>query len=300
MKKLFILLFFTNGLFAQQATEIDSKSLRTPRYASLAAINSAIPCPQQGMMVYSLETQSNWTYNGSAWVNTVSPASGIQKLSYESILALASPQTGDMVFDLTFEVLRVRVATEWRAVSTVGDRDSYGAFSTSQLFPRDVAVDGSGNIYLTGNFQGTVTIAGQTIISAGGATDIFIAKYSSSGTLQWLRRGGSNSLGNEYGDGIAVDGSGNVYITGVFSLTSNFNTPAANFSNELISAGNSDIFIVKYNSSGTLEWLRRGGGTSEDSAYKIAVDGSGNVYITGFFFKGLPISTPLRHLAAMN
>ncbi len=277
----------TVAVNAQQATEIDPRSLRIPRYANLSAITTAIPAPQTGMMVYNLETQSNWTHNGTTWVNTVTPATGIQKLSFESILALPSPQNGDMVYDLTFRVLRVREDTEWRAISTVGGRDLYGAFSTSALQPRSVAVDGSGNIYLTGEFSGTVTLGGQTITSEG--DDIFIAKYNASGTVLWLRRG---ATGFDYGLGIAVDGSGNVYVVGNFEGTANFNTPSASGSNQLVSAGFSDIFIAKYNTSGALQWLRRGGGTSFDDGYGIAVDGNGNVYVVGTFNGTANFNTP--------
>ncbi len=128
------------------------------------------------------------------------------------------------------------------------------------------------------------------MISAG-VTDIFIAKYNTSGTLQWLRRGGGENV--DFSNGIVVDGSENVYVTGMFQGTANFNTPSAIGSNELISAGSNDIFIAKYNTSGTLQWLRRGGGTSSlDSGLGIAVDGIGNVYCTGYFDGTANFNTP--------
>ncbi len=70
------LLFSTSILgFAQQATEIDSKSVRLPRYDNLGAISAAIPAPQHGMMVYNQGTATNWFYNGSTWVNLSMAAS---------------------------------------------------------------------------------------------------------------------------------------------------------------------------------------------------------------------------------
>ena len=71
MKKatLLILTILHFSAFAQQAAEIDPKSIKLPRYADLTAITSAIASPQQGMMVYNNSTASNWYYNGSAWAN---------------------------------------------------------------------------------------------------------------------------------------------------------------------------------------------------------------------------------------
>ncbi len=64
----FILISFVS--FAQQATEIDSKSVRFPRYSNLTAITTAISSPTQGMEVYNIATQSNWYFNGTGWTNT--------------------------------------------------------------------------------------------------------------------------------------------------------------------------------------------------------------------------------------
>lgn len=71
MKKttLFILLILSFSTFAQQASEIDPKTIRLPRYTNLTAITSAISSPQQGMMVYNNATASHWYYNGSDWAN---------------------------------------------------------------------------------------------------------------------------------------------------------------------------------------------------------------------------------------
>lgn len=63
-----VLSFISIFAYSQQATEIDTKSLKLPRYANLSVINSAIPSPQQGMMVYNIGTATNWYYDGSAWV----------------------------------------------------------------------------------------------------------------------------------------------------------------------------------------------------------------------------------------
>jgi uncharacterized delta-60 repeat protein len=130
---------------------------------------------------------------------------------------------------------------------------------TSSDIGQGIAVDGSGNVYITGS----------TASSGAGSNDILIAKYDTSGAIQWQRTlGGASS---DFGIYIAVDGSGNVYITG-FTQSSG--------------AGSNDVLIAKYNSSGTIQWQRTLGGASTDYGYGIAVDGSGNIYITGTYGAG--------------
>ena len=228
----------------------------------------------------------SWAQNVTILPNGINPApvGSIPRLSYEAILALPSPQLGDLAIDLTFRVMRMYNGGEWAILKTSMSQDltDYTAMSLGGLLPSDVATDNSGNIYATGRFEGTVTIGELSLTSAGG-TDIFVAKFNRFGSVQWLRRGGGSNFVDEEGKSIAVDGSGNVYVTGYFNIMANFNTPSVTGSNELISAGDIDIFVAKYNTSGAIQWLRRGGGTGTDEGNGIGVDGNGNVYVVGFF-----------------
>ena len=147
-----------------------------------------------------------------------------------------------------------------------------------------IALDGSGNVHVTGYMQGSNVDfdpgAGTANLSSVGGRDIFIAKYDASGNYLWANRMGGTS--SEVGYGIALDGSGNVHITGAFlSTTADFDpgVGTANLSN----AGNDDIFVAKYDASGNYLWAGRTGGTNSDIGYGIAVDGSGNVHVTGSF-----------------
>lgn len=96
-------------------------------------------------------------------------------------------------------------------------------------------------------------------------------------SLLWARAMGGN--GNEAGQKIKVDQLGNVYTVGIFSDTISFNSGAF----ELVSAGNYDIFISKFDSAGTFLWAKRIGGTSGDFCSSLAIDTSGNLYFTGKF-----------------
>ena len=142
-----------------------------------------------------------------------------------------------------------------------------------------VGIDGSGNSYVTGWFQGTATFGpgepNETQLSpASGSNSMFIAKYNSDGTLAWATNP-TGVGGDHVAYAIAVDGSGNSYVTGWFGgAGSTIFGPGVS----LTAAGGVDIFVVKYNSDGTVAWASRAGGGSgvfgHDEGHGIAVDGS--------------------------
>ena len=147
---------------------------------------------------------------------------------------------------------------------------------------RSVAVDGSGNIYITGNFNGAVDFdpgSGSTILTSAGNNDVFMLKLNTSGNLVWARAFGGAS--SDIGRSVAVDGSGNTYVTGHFQGTADFD-PGAGFDNQT-SEGNNDVFLSKLDASGNLLWAKTFGGPNSHIAVSVAVDGSGNTYITGYF-----------------
>jgi FlgD Ig-like domain/Beta-propeller repeat len=137
---------------------------------------------------------------------------------------------------------------------------------------RAVAVDVSGNVYITGSFTGTVDFGGGGLTSSGGP-DIFLAKYSSSGNYISAARFGSTGV--ETGTGVAIDASGNVYLTGFFAGTVSFGA------SPLTAVGSSDIFLAKYDPTGIPMWTKSFGGNLTETGNSLALDGSGNVIITG-------------------
>lgn len=139
---------------------------------------------------------------------------------------------------------------------------------------RAIAADTNGNIYVTGFFSDTTSFGTTNLVSAG-ENDIFVAKYDPAGNLLWARKAGGNSY--DEGRGIAVDSAGNVFITGHFQGTATFTSTNVN------SSGESDVFIAKYNSQGTLVWVRKAGGNDFDEAHALALDAGGNLYLTGSF-----------------
>jgi hypothetical protein len=148
-------------------------------------------------------------------------------------------------------------------------------------FATCMATDKDGNVYLTGRYEDPVTFGSTTLTHSGG-DDIFVVKYNSSGEVQWAKRAGTPR--GDAGTGIAVDEQGNVYVTGYFSGFIGFDSFTLSASTApSASVFLSDIFVVKYNSNGDVLWARKAGGNDTDTGQGIAVDGNGNVFITGFF-----------------
>jgi sulfur carrier protein ThiS len=156
-----------------------------------------------------------------------------------------------------------------------------------------ISSDASGNVYVSGYATGAATVfalasgtdaADISLATTAGVQDAFVVKYNTDGVPQWARR--IAGIGEDRGLGISSDASGNVYVAGfatgaatVFALASG--TDAADIS-LATTAGNSDAFVVKYNTNGVPQWARRIGGTGIDQGLGISSDASGNVYVSGY------------------
>lgn len=150
--------------------------------------------------------------------------------------------------------------------------------TTGYDYANSVAVDAFGNTYITGIFQSTTLSFGTTTLTNVGSIDIFLAKYDASGNLLWAKNAGGTS--SDDARSVAADASGNIYMTGSFqSPTLSFGTTTLTN----VSSGSNDIFLAKYDPFGNVLWAKSAGGTSSDVAHSVAVDASGNTYMTGFF-----------------
>jgi len=133
-----------------------------------------------------------------------------------------------------------------------------------------VTTDSSGNIYVTGTTEGGLD--GNT---NSGSYDMFLVKYNSSGTKQWTKQLGTSK--GDYGRSVTTDSSDNIYLTGSTWGGLDGNTNLAD----------NDIFLVKYNSSGTRQWTKQLGTTYTDYGLGVTTDSSGNIYVTGHTWGGL-------------
>ncbi len=136
-----------------------------------------------------------------------------------------------------------------------------------------VATDSNNDVLVTGLFDLNAIFEGQPIVT-NGIEDVFVAKYLSNGTFQWIRTGGSSN--REAVRDVATDAGNNVYVTGYFFGTANFGGTTLNGTDD-------DVFLIKYNSGGVLQWARSGGGAGRDEPEKIIIDPSNNVVLTGYF-----------------
>jgi hypothetical protein len=145
-----------------------------------------------------------------------------------------------------------------------------------------IAVDDTGNVYFAGMFQGGLTFSfspNPLTLSSVGEEDVYIAKIDSSGTFVWAKKLGG-SLG-ETVSGIAIDSLGNVYTSGTFRVTADFDPSTSTFN--LTTVGLADVFVSKLNNLGEFVWAKSVGSTSNEYVNGIAVDNDGNVYTTGSF-----------------
>jgi|GEM_PF-1210249 len=153
------------------------------------------------------------------------------------------------------------------------------------------AVDSSGNVYLTGTAGSTDFPTVNPIYGTKGYDwDVFVAKINAAGTAIVYSTYLSANGWNEYGTGIAVDSSGNVYVTGATNATDFPGVTAGSIQPSFGGTGsNRDAFAVKINAAGNaIVWATYLGGSGDDLADGITVDSSGNTYVAGDTQGGVP------------
>lgn len=148
---------------------------------------------------------------------------------------------------------------------------------------RGMEIDANNNIFITGSFSYTVDFdpgpANESRTSNGQPSDIYVCKFDGSGNFNWVATFGGTA--HDVGAAIGVDQYGNVYSTGTFRNTVDFD-PGAGIDNHT-SAGSNDFYIQKLDGNGNLEWVHTFGNNSDDYGRALKVDASNNVYVAGSF-----------------
>jgi hypothetical protein len=150
---------------------------------------------------------------------------------------------------------------------------------SNELNPK-VEAKGINDIYITGSYQGTSDFdPSPTInnITSAGAHDIYIANFNQIGTLLEVESFGGT--GEDYGRGIDLSSTNEVYITGDYESTVNFNNAGGTY--ELTSAGQNDAFVLKLNSNLSIGWAKSIGGINQQKGKSIFVDDNNDVYVSG-------------------
>lgn len=157
-----------------------------------------------------------------------------------------------------------------------------GMGSTFYNFAKGIGLDQAGNIYTLGTFEQTGDFdpsANTFIMTSAGEKDIFVQKMDAAGNFLWAISIGGTL--DDAGESITVDAAGNIYITGYFQGTVDFD-PSTGVSN-LTSNGFYDSFVLKLDATGNLLWVQQFGANAYDEGTAIVVNNKGDVYASGLF-----------------
>jgi len=186
--------------------------------------------------------------------------------------------------------------------------DSAGTFQWARTWGEDgiacgcaVSTEASGDVYVTGFFDGTVDFdpgPGEDWHTSGETGDAFVCKFDPSGTFLWARTwGGDGSAG---GYGVAADISGNAFVAGGYTHTVDFD-PGSGVDNHTSNGGSDDAFLSKFDSSGAFIWAMTWGSYIDECGKDVVVDGAGDAFVAGDFHatvdfdpgSGVDIHTPV-------
>jgi CheY-like chemotaxis protein len=218
---------------------------------------------------------------------------------YDSVTGVAADSSGNVIVTGFFQGNQIDLGagTQWNGAASYDSfllklAGSNGANMWSRVYACDsdnqasgVAVDANGDIVVVGKLSGSVDLSNNTgvlpyphpatTLGTAGSSDIYVGKFASDGTYQWSERFGGGQLDNAMG--VAVDRSRNIFIVGYFTASMNMGIGS------LSTAGTTDPFVAKLTPSGACVWAKSLAGGNNQSPVGIAVDGSGNVSITGYF-----------------
>ena len=286
--KILIFSLFAITSYAQQATEIDAKSLKLPRYSTLAAIQSAISSPAQGMMVFNTETASNWLYNGVSWVNTLgSVAAPLNLLSTNgSVLSSINSGIGSAATfqttnenngESTLSVLsNARIIGGYAGKFEVNNLLGYGIplYATSNGYGVSIVgtMDGFGHAAAFSTTKTTNSLptfrawhegngsAGEFIItkSSNNKDVIFVHTVGSGVAISALNNSSTNAtlkIKNETVGGNSLEIDGGIKVSGVKAAFKVVTGPfisgnKSGISNTTLANASSDILLVTYQHTG--------------------------------------------------
>lgn len=245
---------------------------------------------QGSMFVLKLDAQGNFV-----WARAVVPT---QNTMYAKGTSLAVDAAGNVYAAGAFRgTIDFDPGAGVFNLTSTGPRDVYalkldpqgnfvwaGAISGAYVELPRICVSAQGHAHLTGYYSGTLDAdpgAGVTplVNPSNNFPDFFIIKLDVSGNLLWAHTIGSSS--SDFSTSINVDMYNNVYVTGAYNGTVDFD-PGAGVSN-LTSVGSGDVFILKLDPQGNFAWVRSVGGTSADISATVLPDQLGNLYVSGLF-----------------
>lgn len=208
---------------------------------------------------------------------------------YNNQLIIVGDLTGTIDFDPSVNTLELTTTAggdsfiaKYNSLLTVVA--VYAITSTANVIASTIDVDNGGSIFISGTYSGTTNFDSFGIIpslTVAANRNTFIAKYSNLGGLQWVKDiGGRSATSSTYVPKLVLDSNNNILVTGIYSLTSDFN-PSSTVVN-LTTSGN-NIFLAKYDVDGNYLWVKKIGNSPTFIKRNIAIDSANNVYIDGTF-----------------
>lgn len=235
--------------------------------------------------------------DSSAILDIQSTSQGVlfPRMTFDEISAIEKPALGLFAFDTDFGCLRMYDGSNWQCLyqqngdpyRSINSVRGYSAGDTAVTGGLSIEYDSTGkSIILAGAFEDGAILDQDGIPSAGSA-DLFIAKYTTDFELEWLVTGGGSSI--DWIDEITLASDGSIYGTGYFSDTLRF------AGDSLISKGDADVFVIKMDKDGVIEWMVQGeGATGNDRGQDINLDLNGNIYVCGNFEGTIDFDTHSR------
>ncbi|MCB2378754.1 T9SS type A sorting domain-containing protein [Hymenobacter sp. BT635] len=230
------------------------------------------------IFVAKLSPEGQWQWAVQAGGPDFDAAEGIA-LDARGMLHVAGNFHG-----ITMQLGTVAISSFGVQSGFVGQLSSAGvwqsAIAANSLLITALAVDASGNAYVTGNFGSPLSLGTFRLNPAGGygKDDVFVAKLSATGTWLWATRAGGEE--HDISTGVALDASNNVYLTGRFYNRATFGSTILSSTTPVI---NQDVFVTKLSPTGTWLWAVKGGSGYSDTGLAITTDAIGSVYVTGIY-----------------
>lgn len=287
-----------------------NKGMLPPRMTT-AQING-IASPTKGLMAYDTDLNCLKAYDGTKWdcvgADVVASTPLSSSFAYQSITDnetvarnISADNSGNTVSVGYFRgAVTFGKSTNSMTLTSMGSADGFiakhdtdgnliwatqigGSVNDQDIY--NVDVDNTGNVTVTGYLKGTTTFYSTNGTSSSYTTSntyyaqIFVAKYNSSGVLQWFKTAGSSSSYDCIGEGVTFDGLGNIFFSGRYRGSVAF---AGQTLNSI--SNTDDIFIAKLNSAGDLIWVKTAGGSSNtESGIRLVCDNSNNTYLLGIY-----------------
>jgi len=270
---------FVSGYFTQDSAIVDGITLFNTDWSNTGVQHIFLSkFDSEGNLIW-IKSNDNigLSYTRSVQVNTsgdifvFGDCCGADSIRFDN-MALAINDSASYLFIVKFNQSGEPI---W---ITKAKGNNQGLIIAGGLYAIDINTDSSGNIFIAGNFSTPYLVFDTIMIinnhPPGWWTDIFIAKYNSSGNILWAKSEGGHNQNGDGATALKTVALGNVILTGYYTPSSTFDT---------LFLTDYGSFISQYGPTGNLNWLKTISGDNSSRTSDVSVDANGNSYITGYF-----------------